>query len=455
MRSNWSAEAALSWLAVASMEGAWITLAYIGVEGPLRAPGAQIGIAHFAVSVAAGMFVARSSRDLPQQRFAVVITATAVIAAVAGTLLAGVATLDIVSLVRATVFNPGSWLLGLAVLRGAAHADPGNEGHVSERVFALGVPGLVIFWVVATYLGLAEDLAFTSAAFVATLTFVTAGLLSLGIARLSDLDVEAVDRGARRRWLSLLIGIIGVVLVIGVPLAGILGLPISTALAGIAGPLAPLLIIVFTLLAIPLFLLFDILAGLFRALGFHDAPTVPLASPAASAAAPPPFEFPQASVPPDLTWLFLAVVVVGIIILLRIVASTVERPLVKDRARNTDETRASEPIAMPNLPHIPRLRLRPTRRPAPRNAVEAYRSVLAALVGVDEGRRAGESPREHATRIALAPVGRDVAWLAADYQLDAFAGQRLTRTEERRALLRWRSALRIIARRQQPRDTPT
>lgn len=454
MRSNWSAEGALSWIAVASMEGAWITLVYIWLEGIVRPPGVGLGIAQFAVSVAVGMLVARWSRDLSRQGFAVVVTATALIAAVTGTLLAGVADFGIVGVVRATVFNPGSWLLGLAVLRGAAHADPGDESHLSERVFTLGVPGLVVFWVLATAMGLVHDPAFTSAAFAATLTFVTAGLLSLGLARLSDLDVEAMDRGARRRWLVLLISVIGLVLLVGIPLAGVLGLPISSALAGIAGPLAPLIVIVGMLIAIPFAALIEILLSLLRALGFQQQSNVPLPSPAASAAAPP-FEPSQVGALPDLTWLFITLVVVGIFILLRIVATTIQRPVVADRARDADETRASEPIAMPALPHIPRLRLRPTRRPAPRNAVEAYVSLLAALGGAPDGRLAGESPREHATRIAGAPVAMDVAWLAADYQLDAFAGRRLTAAEERRALIRWRRAIRLVARRHPPRSTST
>ena len=177
MRSNLSAEGALSWIAVASMEGAWITLVYIWLEGIVRPPGVGLGIAQFAVSVAVGMLVARWFRDLSRHGFTVVITATALIAAVTGTLLAGVADFSIVGVVRATVFNPGSWLLGLAVLRGAAHSDPGEEGHVSEQVFRLGVPGLVVFWVVATAMGLVSSVAFTSAAFGATLTFVAASLL--------------------------------------------------------------------------------------------------------------------------------------------------------------------------------------------------------------------------------------------------------------------------------------
>jgi len=45
-------------------------------------------------------------------------------------------------------------------------------------------------------------------------------------------------------------------------------------------------------------------------------------------------------------------------------------------------------------------------------------------------------------RVRDADVGRDVRRLATDYQLDVFAGVRLTAAETRRALERWRRIVR-------------
>ncbi|HEY5488691.1 MAG TPA: DUF4129 domain-containing protein, partial [Candidatus Limnocylindrales bacterium] len=54
------------------------------------------------------------------------------------------------------------------------------------------------------------------------------------------------------------------------------------------------------------------------------------------------------------------------------------------------------------------------------------------------GRAASETPREHATRILGAPFGREMAMLAADYQLGSFGERPLTPVEDRRAVNRWR-----------------
>jgi hypothetical protein len=70
--------------------------------------------------------------------------------------------------------------------------------------------------------------------------------------------------------------------------------------------------------------------------------------------------------------------------------------------------------------------------------VEAYPLALPLLVGRLEERRTGETPREHARRIAPTELGRTVGRLAIDYQLTAFARRPLTPAEERRALERWR-----------------
>ncbi|HYL41125.1 MAG TPA: DUF4129 domain-containing protein, partial [Candidatus Binatus sp.] len=65
------------------------------------------------------------------------------------------------------------------------------------------------------------------------------------------------------------------------------------------------------------------------------------------------------------------------------------------------------------------------------------------LADRDEGRRSGETPREHATRVRRTAIGSRVAWLAADYQLAELAGRRLSDAEERRARRHWQEISRL------------
>jgi hypothetical protein len=134
-------------------------------------------------------------------------------------------------------------------------------------------------------------------------------------------------------------------------------------------------------------------------------------------------------------------------------------PLPRRRAP-VDEARVPEPIRI-GLPALKgRLRLPRLRKVAPRSASEAYRGALAALRTTEARRDAGETPREHAARLGSMPftsraVRRDVASLAADYQLDVFAGRELSRREEARALARWRRIVRATRRRSSRKEPDT
>ena len=422
MRSKWSAETVLLWLATATLEGAWLTLTNVLLQWLKKEPHLDLGILAFSLAVGVGMALAHTFRDLPQRHFASIITAATVCAFAIGALMSGDAQDNVGTFLRNAVLDPGAWLMGLAVLRGSAQGQPG-AGYSTERVFSLGIPALVVFWLLATATDLVQDQEFVTAGFTATLSFISAGLLALGLGRLSDLDVESVDTAARRRWLLLVVGIVGSVLLIGLPLAAILGVPAAAAAVGILGPLAPLIIALFTLMSIPVFWLFDLLVGVLNPAGRPIASVAPEPTPIGSG--PPPLFEPPSGAPPDLTWLLIALVVVGIVVLLRILYVFLDRPAVSDRAGDAPETRAAEPISMPHLPHIalPRFGL---RRPTARTAADAYRMALVALAGGPNARLVGETPREHALRISASDVGPDVGRLATDYQLEQLAGVRLT-----------------------------
>ena len=442
MRSKWPAELILIWVATATMEAAWIALVNMSLQWLKHTGRLDLTVVHFFLAVGVGMALARAFRHLSQNRYAAILTAGALGAAVTGAIMSGAPTNDAGAFFRAAVLDPGVWLMGFAVLRGVFQAEPG-AGYETERVFSLGIPAMVFFWLLSTASGLVEDKTFALQAFASSLSFVAAGLLALGLGRLKDLDVDAVDRGARRRWLSLVVGIVALVLVIGVPLAAVLGLPVTAVVIGVLGPIAPILFYVFYLLSIPIFWFLNLLVGVINP---REVPLPSINVPSPIGNGPPPLFEPPKGAPPDLTWLLIALVLVGAFVLLRVVASFLSKPTVNDRAGLAVETRTSEPITLPALPALPRLRL-PARRPTPRTASEAYRLSLAALADGPDGRRADETPREHASRVTGTGVGRDVGRLATDYQLDAFAGVRLTATETRRALDRWRRVVRAAGRR--------
>lgn len=434
MRSTWSAERVLALVAAASLEGAWITLLYVAFQWPTPSHILHLGIGHLAAGALVGVVLARQIRQWPQRQYAATVIGAAIIAAGVGAWLAIAPDLRPDEVVNGVLVNPGGWLLGLALLRGTAHADVAAEAEVARRVLDRGMIGLVAFWVVATGSDLVHNQTFAAAAFAATLTFISAGLLSVGLGRLSDLEVEASD-SARPRWIALLLGVSGLVLLVGIPLAAVLGLPLESALAGIVGPLAPLVAAFFILLAVPIGLLLEAFAALLRSLP-HGHP-LPSVAPALASAASHHQALPPGPAP-DLTWLLWIGVVAGVALALAVIAWFVRRPEIVIAAEPAEEVREAEPIDVGFGLRLPRLRLGRRWRRSPRNAIEAYRYALDSLVGREEARRHGETPREHAIRVQPTGMGPSLGRLAADYQLVALAGRTLTNAEERRALHRWR-----------------
>ena len=433
MPSTWSAERALALLAAASLEGAWITLLYVAFQWPTLHHILHLGIGHLAAGVLVGAVLARLIRQWPQRAYAAAIIAASIVAAGVGAWLAIAPDLRAGEVVTGVLVNPGGWLLGLALLRGTAHADSTAEAEVAQRVLDRGMIGLVAFWVVATASDLVHNQTFATAAFAATLTFVSAGLLSLGLGRLSDLEVEAST--ARPRWIALLLGVSGLVLVVGIPLAAVLGLPVESALAGIVGPLAPLVAAFFILLAVPIGLLLEAFAALLSSLP-HGHPLPSVAPALASAASH--HAVSSGSSTPNLTWLIWVGAVAGVVLALAVIAWFVRRPEIVIAAEPAEEVREAEPIEVGFGLRLPRLRLGRRWRRSPRNAIEAYRYTLDSLVGREEARGAGETPREHAARLRTMDIGPSLGRLAADYQLSALAGRTLNDAEQRRALDRWR-----------------
>jgi hypothetical protein len=444
LRSILSVERALALVAAATLEAAWLTLAYVAVQWLTDAPALHFGLVTFAAAAAFGLLLARALREWDRSRFAAALVGSTVIAAIIGMFFIGIPATPPGSAPPIFAAHAGGWLLGLAVWRGTLHAELGDEAELSESVMRGAAPGLIVFWVIATASGMVSSVEFTAPAFVATIALIGAGLLSLGLARLANLEVEQMDRGARRRWVALLLSISGLVLLIAVPVAAVLGVPVSSSIEAVAGPVAPLIIEALLLLAVPFALLAQLLSDFVRTfLRPQSAVPAPTPLPGATASPGPISDLPAGVL--DLSWLGIVALIALVAVALMVAAALARPPGSPRRARALDEERAAEPLDIQLPLRLPVVRLPRLRGREPRTASDAYRYALVALAGTADARLPGETPREHAARVGTEQAA-DLRRLAVDYQLVSFAGSELTPAEERRAVGRWRRIARRAAR---------
>jgi hypothetical protein len=431
MRWSWRADGLLTVLALVA-EGAWLAVVYAAVQVAIGGQVPLLGTFELTIAAAAAALLARHGLLDPDERPLTFFAAT-VAAGVVGwlvspdvrELLAGG------NLVQAIGLHPGGWLAAAAFLRGIGRGLEVDDRAVS-RLVLWGTPGLALPWIAGQLA--AEPLrgVFIEQAFVATLTFVSAGFMAAGLARLQVIGEETgVDWRENRSWLGLLVGVLATVLAVGVPAAYLLGLPIDTVARGLLGPLGTLLGYVMLVILIPLAWLAGLLTEALLGLGLRLPP------PAGPPKAGEPFPFPETY---DFEQVKGGLLTVGIFwALVILLAVIVGRTWLRRRARRAARGASEERFI--HLPEtrlrlkLPRLRLpRPRNAPAPHDAVTAY---LAALALFDPGELMGrdaESPRAHAQRVA----DRQLSLLAADYALARYAGRALTRLEHLRALGRWR-----------------
>ena len=92
-------------------------------------------------------------------------------------------------------------------------------------------------WLLGLWLAGDARTAFIDQAFVATILFIVAAATRLGAARLQALAAEAHQAGTNRAWLALVLLVVGSVVLVALPVASVIGLPIvrghATALIGI------------------------------------------------------------------------------------------------------------------------------------------------------------------------------------------------------------------------------
>jgi hypothetical protein len=434
MRLPWPSERILGWLLpvlAIIAEGAWLAVVYVAIETTIDGREPLLGVLELSAAAGATAIAVRRGWLHPDERplsfFAVVVG----IGIVGWTWDDRVRALLLQGDVPGAIgLHPGGWLMLVAAMRGVGRAYEIDDRALT-RLVLVGLPGLAIPWILGQ-LGAGElQPVFVEEAFVATLTFIAAGFMAAGLARLQEIGRETgVDWRTNRSWLGTVLGVLAVVMAIGIPAALLLGLPVDTVVRGLIGPALTLLSYAFLAIAYVAAILSTALYEILHRIGIVlPAPMTPS-------------EVSQLPVVREYTLEQLQGPITTVVILwaaVAILAIIVIRTWIRRRARGRGRTggeersfripQRSSRLSMPRL-HVP-------RRPGgpPTDAVAAYLAALGELATHDaeRARRDAETPRAHASRIGVVEIGA----LQADYALARYGSRRLSRSEHRRAVGRW------------------
>ncbi|MCV0404197.1 MAG: hypothetical protein K5924_10935 [Chloroflexi bacterium] len=415
-------------------EGAWLAVVYVAIETTIDARRPLLGTFELAVVAGIAAVVVRRRMLRPDDQPLTFFVVLALAGAIGWTwddrvreLLASG------NLAAAVGFHPGGWLFVVAFMRGVGRGVDIDDRALT-RLVLLGVPALALPWILGQLGAGALHPEFVEEAFVASLTFVAAGFMAAGLARLQEIGRETgVDWRRNRSWLGTILGVLAIVLAVGIPASAVLGLPVDTVARGLVGPV--LALIGYVLLAL-VFVASILSAALYEVLSRLGFALPPPLTPQELARLPELREYTIEQLQgPILTVVigWAAIALLAVIVIRVWVRRRVRRP-----TRGGSEERS---FALPQRSFAirpPRID-RPGRRRrggTPENAVEAYLAALDELRDRDapRARREHETPRGHATRVQLP----ELAPLQADYALVRYGGRLLSPTEERRAIGRWR-----------------
>jgi len=432
------AQRMLGWLLPALAlvaEGAWLTVVYVAIETTIGRQAPLLGTFEMTLAAALAAMAVRRGWLRPDDDPLTFLAALLAVGAVgwlwdAGPrdlLLAG-RPLDAIGL------HPGGWLTLVAFMRGVGRGIEIDDRALT-RLVLVGIPGLAVPWVAGQFAPASLRAAFTTEAFVASLTFVSAGFMAAGLARLQEIGRETgLDWRRNRSWLALVLAVLGAVLAIGLPAAALLGLPVDAVTRGLLGPIAGLLGYLLLGIAIVMGVLATVVYAILSGIGIVLPPPAPFGTPTLGGSAE--YTFEQLRGP----LLTVGVAWVVLVLLAFILLRTWLRRRTGGPGRRRDEERSFRIPDTTLRLGLPRLRIRPRRPTAPRDAVTAYLATLADLAAHRDGalgRLDAETPRVHARRV-LPETGPELASLQADYALARYGGRTLSRLEHRRALARWR-----------------
>ncbi len=437
MRWPWPTDRVLGWLlptlAIVA-EGAFLAVIYVAVETAVDHRVPLLGT--FEMAAAAGIAAVAVNRrwldpDVDFWRFLGLLAVVGLVGwmwddRVRDLVLAG-------DPLAAIPLHPGGWLTVVAAMRGVGRAIEVDDRAVTRLVLA-GIPALAIPWTIGQLGSGAQRALFTEEAFVASLTFVTAGFIAAGLARLREIGRETgVDWRHDRSWLGTVFGVIGVVLLIGVPASILLGLPGDAVARGILGPIVTVASYVFIAGFTAAALVAVVIASLLRSLGIQLPQPM---SPEELARLPIQgvYEFEQLRE----TLTGLIALWIALVIVLIVLARVWLRRRVGRQGRVATDERSFRIPQRSSRARVATQRSAAAPRPGPpHDAVTAYLAALDDLAGrdPDAARAEHETPRSHARRVDAGPA---LTALQADYALAQYGGRSLTDAEHQRALRRWR-----------------
>ena len=435
MRSSSVTDRTVGWLLPALAivaEGALLAVIYVAIETTIDQRAPLLGAFELAAAAAVAALAVRRGWIDPDEDPIRFLGLLALLGCIGWTWDASVRELLLRGdLAAALPLHPGGWLMVVAGMRGVGRGLEIDDRALT-RLVLIGVPALAIPCVVGQ-LG-ARDLrqVFVEDAFVASLTFVTAGFIAAGLARLREIGRETgVDWRHDRSWLGTVLGVLVVVLALGIPASILLGLPGDAVARGILGPIVTVLTYLLAGGLALAALVAILLARGLRQLGIE----LPLVDPQQRD----PFEAIRPLTPEEMGPLVSGVVAVWIVI--AVVLIVLARYWLRRRNRGAgrrgqDERSFRIPQRSFRL-RAPRL-TRPMRPRSlrPEDAVTAYLAALDDLEAhrPDAAHAPHETPRAHARRVV---AGRELGALQADYSLDRYGGRALSPAEHRRAIGRW------------------
>lgn len=417
-------------------EGALLAVVYVAIQTTVDGRVPLLGTFEFAVAAGVAALAVRRGWFDPDEEVAPFLGLLAVLGVVGWAWDASVRELVLAgNLTDAITRHPGGWLTVVAGMRGVGRGLEIDDRALT-RLVLVGVPTLAIPWTLGQIASGDLRPVFTEHAFVASLTFVTAGFIAAGLARLQEIGRETgVDWRRNRSWLGTVFGVLVVVLALGYPAALLLGLPGDAVARGILEPVLSVFGYALAIIAGTALFVAALLASMLRQAGLNFQPGEPSA---------PPFRLEEI---PAYTIEQLRGPIVGVValwIVLLVVGTVLLRVWLRRRAHGGSRGAAEErSFQIPRGSQRGR-RHRPSpaprtvgRLPRPVDAVTAYLAALGELAAHDPAtaREEHETPRAHARRVRAGP---ELDALQADYALARYGRRSLTNAEDRRAIGRWR-----------------
>jgi hypothetical protein len=347
---------------------------------------------------------------------------------------------------RALTLHLAGWLVGgVAFWRGESHRIRDDDSMIDDRLMRWAVPSLAVPWLIGHLAASGEvEAQFAASAFVATVVFVGAGLITIGLARLEALRRSTVGYWRYdTSWMLMVVGIAVGMTVVSVPVAAVLGIQAGALLAVLALPLQTVLLIV-ALATAPAFILAAFLAGLLRGLlPPHALETFKLPS----------FDLAHGQPASDLPIIILSVFVASLFLFEFVVGALMLWIVFRDRVRRQDMV---DPAFEERFTVVPERDARPMAvapppPPAAQDTNDPAAAYLAALDALQAdgrwSRRPQETPAAHLARTRGAGLASfSFARLAAAYQLARYAARPLSARESARTPVRFAAFRRWLLR---------